>query len=140
VTLSSPAGSTTGGDFRFTCPQALAPCKVSLGAAVITDRSGDADLYPRRLIHKQDGGDAPMSYCEYADGANNSGALSPIKRVPTLDDANEAMQEPLTMGIEGSLGCGSTQEYTSTVDEIWVPAGPNGASAYYDVSTTVTFR
>ena len=139
MTLGSPAGSTTGGDFRFTCAPALAPCKVSLGAAVITDRPGDADLYPRLLIYKQGGIDAPMTYCEYADGANNSGALSPIERVPTLDEANAAMEEPLTLGIGGSLDCGSTQTYTSTVTEIWVPAAGT-SSAYYDVSTTVTFR
>ena len=93
------------------------------------------------MIHKQDGGGAPMSYCEYADGANNSGALSPIKRVPTLEDANEAMREPLTMGVGGSLDCGSTQPPATTVKEIWVPAATNGtSSAYYDVWATVTFR
>ena len=34
ASLGSPAGTTTGGHFRFTCTPSQAPCKVSLGAAV----------------------------------------------------------------------------------------------------------
>ena len=77
VTLGSPAGSTTGGQFRFSCSQAQAPCKVSLGAAVISAISGDAILYPRLLIHKQDGDSVPITFCEYADGANNNLGVRP---------------------------------------------------------------
>ena len=38
--LGSPVGSTTGGQFRFTCTQAQAPCKISWGAAVISSGPG----------------------------------------------------------------------------------------------------
>ena len=143
VTLGSPAGSTTGGAFRFSCSQAQAPCKVSLGAAVISDSSGEAILYPRLLIHKQNGDSVPITFCEYADGANNNLGIDRIRRVPTLSDAIVAMQEPLDMGIGGSLDCGSTQPYppNGTVNEIWVPAASNGTeTAFYDVSATLTFR
>ena len=143
ATLGSPAGTTTGGAFRFSCSQAQAPCKVSLGAAVISERSGEAILYPRLLIHKQNGDSVPITFCEYADGANNNLGIDRIRRVPTLGDAIVAMQEPLDMGIGGSLDCGSTQPYppNGTVDEIWVPAASNGTeTAFYDVSATLTFR
>jgi hypothetical protein len=142
--LGSPAGTTMGGDFRFTCSPAQAPCKISYGAAVISDhRSGTTLVHPRLLIHKQDGGGAPITYCEYADGANNSAGLAQIPRVPTLGDAASAMQTPLSMGIGGSLDCGSTQppSPTGTVTEIWVPAASNGTStAFYDVAATFTTR
>ncbi len=70
---AGPAGTTTGGTFRFTCNTAnLAPCKISYGAAVISDQSGNAAIHPRLLIYKQ-ADVAPMSYCEYADGADNQG-------------------------------------------------------------------
>ncbi len=70
---AGPAGTTTGGTFRFTCGTAnLAPCKISYGAAVISDQSGNAAIHPRLLIYKQ-ADVAPMSYCEYADGADNQG-------------------------------------------------------------------
>ena len=143
ATLGSPAGTTTGGAFRFSCSQAQAPCKVSLGAAVISERSGEAILYPRLLIHKQNGDSVPITFCEYADGANNNLGIDRIRRVPTLGDAIVAMQEPLEMGIGGSLDCGSTQPYppNGTVREIWVPAASNGTeTAFYDVSATLTFR
>ena len=84
VTLGSPAGSTTGGAFRFSCSQAQAPCKVSLGAAVISESSGDAILYPRLLIHKQNGDSVPITFCEYADGANNNLGVHRISRVADL--------------------------------------------------------
>ena len=45
--LGSPAGSTTGGSFRFTCTPAQAPCKISYGAAVISNGSGDAAVSTR---------------------------------------------------------------------------------------------
>ena len=66
-------------------------------------------VYPRLLIHKQaDLANAPITFCEYADGANNNAGLAAIPRVPTLADAVTAMQTPLSMGIGGSLDCGST--------------------------------
>ena len=35
--LGSPAGTTTGGVFRFSCSAAHAPCKISYGAAVVSN-------------------------------------------------------------------------------------------------------
>src|SRR5262245_10841522 len=46
VALGSPVGTTTGGDFRFTCSPP-GPCKISYGAAVISDQSGNALVHPR---------------------------------------------------------------------------------------------
>src|SRR6478735_1484186 len=53
VALGSPAGTTTGGDFRFTCTPAQVTCKISFGAAVISNRSDNATIFPRLLIYKQ---------------------------------------------------------------------------------------
>ena len=36
-----PAGTTTSGNFRFSCSANQAPCKISYGAAVISDQSGN---------------------------------------------------------------------------------------------------
>ncbi len=141
VALGSPVGTTTGGDFRFTCSAAQAPCKISYGAAVISDQSGNALVHPRLLIHKQSGAivNAPIEFCEYADGANNNAGLAQIPRVPSLQDAVSALQTPLSMGIGGSLDCGSAQTYAPEVTEIWVPAATATDPAYYDVAATFAF-
>jgi hypothetical protein len=138
--LGSPAGTSTGGDFRFTCTPAQAPCKVSWGAAVITTRTGNASVYPRLLIHKQaDLANAPMTFCEYADGATNGAGVAPASRVPSLAAALTAMQTPRSMGIGSSLDCGSSQTFSPEVTEIWVPAASAVDTAFYDVSATFTF-
>jgi hypothetical protein len=146
VALGSPVGTTTGGDFRFSCSAAQAPCKISFGAAVISDQSGNALVHPRLLIHKESGAipndgppDAPVEFCEYADGANNNAGLAQIPRVPSLAGAVTAMQTPLNMGIGGSLDCDSTQPYTPAVTEIWVPAATATDPSYYDVGATFAF-
>ena len=54
VALGSPAGTTTSGTFRFTCTPAQAPCKISFGAAVISDQSGD-DGGPPEAVDPQAG-------------------------------------------------------------------------------------
>ena len=52
--LGSPAGTTTGGVFRFSCSAAQAPCKISYGAAVVSDQStANATIHPRLLINKR---------------------------------------------------------------------------------------
>jgi hypothetical protein len=132
--LGSPAGTTTGGVFRFSCSGAQAPCKISYGAAVVSHQStANSVIHPRLVIHKNLGG--PMLSCEYADGANNNAGLAVIPRVPTLADAVVAMQTPLTMGIGGSLDCDSGQPFPpdGVVTEIWVPEG------FYDVWATFAF-
>ena len=136
--LGSPAGTTTGGVFRFSCSAAQAPCKISYGAAVVSQQStANAAIHPRLLINKN-----TSTFCENADGANNNAGLAQIPRVPTLADAVVAMQTPLTMGIGGTLDCGSTQPFPpdGVTTEIWVPAASNGTStAFYDVWTTFGF-
>ena len=144
-TLIAPnGGSTTAGQFRFSCSAAQAPCKVSLGAAVISSQTGTANFFPRITIHKVDGAaaaPAPLTFCENADGANNNLGFDQVARVATLAEALVAMQTPLTMGIGGSLDCGAGQPYTPSVTEIWVPAGSNGtAPAQYDVWVSLAFE
>ena len=129
--LGSPAGTTTGGVFRFSCSAAQAPCKISYGAAVVSNQStANATIHPRLLINKN-----TSTFCENADGANNNAGLAQIPRVPTLADAVVAMQTPLLMGIGGSLDCGSGQPFppNGVVTQIWVPEG------FYDVWSTFQF-
>ena len=81
VALGSPAGTTTGGTFRFTCTPAQAPCKISFGAAVISTSRVLTVVHPRLLIHKNPNtapADTPITFCEYADGANNNAGLDTI--------------------------------------------------------------
>ena len=134
VPIGSTVGSTTGGHFRFTCSAAQAPCKISIGAAVISSSSSsNAFFFPRLLIQKQDGGGAPMTFCEYADGSFNNVPVAQIPRVPTLAAALTSTQTPRSMGV-GSLDCGASQPGASPVTEIWVPAASTGgAPAGYDV-------
>jgi hypothetical protein len=132
VELGSPVGTSTGGQFRFTCTAAQSPCRVSLKAAVLSARSGEALVYPRVLIHRQDSGSSPMTYCEYANGGVNR-----VSRVELGTGADE-IRETLTMNIGGSLDCGSNQPYRQRVDEIWVTNGSTD-TAHYDVWTTVNF-
>jgi hypothetical protein len=141
VALGSPAGTTTGGDFRFSCSAAQAPCEISFGAAVISAQSGNALVHPRLLIHKEDGPGAPITFCEYADGANNNAGLAQIPRVPTLADAVTAMQTPLSMGIGGTADCVTgSPPAPPEVTVISVPAASNGTStAFYDVGATFAF-
>jgi hypothetical protein len=136
VPLGSPAGSSTGGSFRFSCSPAQAPCKVSLGAAVIADRTGKATVVPRVLIHKEDGPGAPITFCESAEGG-----LSRIARVPTLRAATRALRTRLTIDVGGTLDCGAGQALSPRVKDIWVPGASNGAStAFYDVAVTLLFK
>jgi len=140
-TLGSPAGTTMGGAFRFSCSPAQSPCKISYGAAVISDQPGNSFVHPRLLIHKESGAiaNAPTEFCEYADGANNNAGLAQIPRMPSLGDDATALRTPLSMGIGGSLDCGSAQPYTPEVTEIWVPAATTTDPAFYDVAATFAF-
>ena len=103
---------------------------------MISDQSGNAVVHPRLLIMRQDATTgAPSTYCEYADGANNTAGLDQIPRVPTLTDAAPATRTALNMGIGGSLDCnaGQAQPADGVVTEIWVPEG------LYNVSATFAF-
>jgi hypothetical protein len=140
ATMGSPIGTTTGGQVRFTCSPAQAPCKVSIAAAVLSGKDGSALVHARVLIYKQDGPSAPESYCEYADASTNSGTPAAIDRVP-LDTRLISINDPLNMGIGGSLDCGAGQTYRPSVKEIEVPAASDGSStASYDVWATFGFK
>ncbi len=119
TTLGSPYGDSTAGSFRFTCSAAHVTCKVSVEAL----GPDGWTVWPRILIHKQDINGGPSTYCEYGDGATNNQAF-------------EAVDAPLTLGIGGSLDCpGTTQAYPAggTASYIEVPVG------YYDVQASFTF-
>lgn len=137
VTLGSPVGTSTGGSFRFTCSPAQSPCKISVGAAVLSSESGQSVVYPRLLIHRQDGSlpSAPSTLCEYADGALNRIAREPLRTA--VDD----IREPLTMHVGGSFDCGNTGQpgEPGRVREIWVTSVDAVNPAYYDVWTTLNF-
>jgi hypothetical protein len=60
--------------------------------------------------------------------------------VPSLQDAVTPLRTPLSMGIGGSLDCGSAQPYTPEVTEIWVPAATATDDAFYDVAATFAFN
>ena len=136
--LGSPAGTTTGGDFRFTCTPAQAPCKISFGAAVISNQTGNAAVYPRLLIHKQaDLANAPITFCEYADGANNNAGLAADTARADVGgrrdrDANASQHGDRRVARLWHHG----QPYTPAVTEIWVPA----ASASIAPSSTWRWR
>ena len=133
TTVGSPVGDSTGGTFRFTCSDAQAPCKVSASAAVLSGSSGGAHVYPRILIQTESLGGGPQTYCEYADGADNSNDADAISRVPSSTAPSSF--PALSLGIGGSLDCSAGQTYPAggVVQEIWVPAG------YYDVFSTFVF-
>ena len=139
VPLGTPGGTTTSGQFRFSCAANQAPCKVSLGAAVISPSkpSGTLGFVARVTIHKEDGPNAAIHICEYADGPPGS-----VNRVPNLAAAETDMQTPRNLAIGGTLDCGSTQTRPASgvVKDIWVPAASNGTStAFYDVWVTVGY-
>ncbi len=123
TTIGSPVGDSTGGTFRFTCSTTNAPCEVSLQA--YATESG-VTMYPRLLLYREDyNSGGPESYCEYGDGTDNNGGVA------TLGTSASAV----TLGIGGSLDCGSSQVYPpdGVASEIEVPEG------YYDVLSSFTF-
>ena len=124
TSLGSPVGDTASGTFRFTCSTVNAPCVVS--AQAYTTDSGTVTLYPRILIYKSDINTGQVSgQCEYADGTDNNGGQATLTQTAA----------PITLGIGGTLDCGSSQAYppNGVASEIDVPAG------YYDVFSTFTF-
>ena len=137
VELGSPVGSTTGGHFRFSCTQEHGTCKVSLGAAVLSKGSGRAVVHPQILIQREDATSpgTPMTFCEHVDGDANL-----ISRVPLRTAVGE-IRRRLTLDAGSSFDCdGGQTGRPARADEIWVPTGSPGATAYYDVWTTLTFR
>lgn len=128
--LGSPVGDTTGGVFRFTCSTANAPCKVSVGAAVLSDSAGGAQVYPRVLIYRQDyNSGGPEVYCEYGDGSTGSAPLALAKQASSATPA----YAPVPLNIGGSADCSGPDPTAGDVNQITVPAG------YYDVHSTFAF-
>ena len=81
-----------------------------------------------------------MSFCEFADGANNNLGIDQVPRVPTLQEARTATQTAREMGVGGTLDCEGGADAPPAVTEIVVPAASNGVStAFYDVWATFTF-
>lgn len=115
TTLGGPVGDTTGGNFRFTCNVAQAPCTVSLTGAAT---SGGVTVYPRVNIQTQSLNGGPQTECEYGDGPT-SGTLT-------------GSPSPLTVHIGGSDDCGLNGP-AGALNQITVPAG------YYDVTSTFQF-
>jgi len=123
--LGSPVGDTTGGAFRFTCSTANAPCRVSIGAAVLSNAPDAVGVYPRVLIQRQDLNAGAQYYCEYGDGGVTAVASQASTSLPTYT--------PVSVHIGGSADCGGPVPTAGLIPEITVPAG------YYDVLTTFTF-
>jgi len=126
TTLGSPApfGDNASGVVRFSCSDAQAPCKLNVNALAT---AAGYKVYPRLVISKEnfDTG-APLGNCEYADGTDNSGGSAAV--TGTAAD--------ITLGIGGSLDCGSAQTYPvdGVATELWVPKGR------YNVDYTFYFK
>jgi hypothetical protein len=129
--LGSPVGDTTGGDFRFTCTAAQAPCQVAVKAAVLSDSAGAERFYPRVNISKDgtpDTAPQPRTYCEYADG--------PLSSLTRQSKSSSPTYTPITVNIGGTADCFDTSQATTgngDVATITVPAG------YYNVTSTFVF-
>ena len=112
---------------------------------MISDKSGDAVVFPRLLIHKESGA-IPNNGLRMLPSSSASTQTAPrrltrIPRVRTLREAEDAMDTPLSMSV-GSLDCDSTQADpppAGVVDEIEVPAATAIDSAFYDVAATFAF-
>lgn len=132
--LGSPVGDTTGGAFRFTCTTAHAPCKVSIGAAVLSHIPGTAGVYPRVLMQIQSyttGG--PQTYCEYADGSFHPTTPDGVTALTTQTPTSTPVYTPVPIHIGGSADCKGPDPTPGLISEITVGPG------YYDVFSTFTF-
>lgn len=141
TTLGSPLGAdltngvggdTTGGAFRFTCRDTHAVCKVSVAAAVLSNKAGEqVYVYPRVLIQKQDYFTAgPQQYCEYGDGSDGAAPKLVLSQKSTATPVYTAMK----VNIGGSADCSGPDPTAGDVAVITVGPG------YYDVFTTFVFK
>lgn len=131
--LGSPVGDTTGGTLRFTCSAANAPCRVSLGAAILSNGLGAGGIYPRVMIQRQDLSAGFQKYCEYGDGSFSP--ATPNGQAPLTVQAMSGTPTytPVGIHIGGSADCGGPVPTAGFIPEITVPAG------YYDVISTFQF-
>ena len=79
-----------------------------------------------------------MTYCEYADGANNRLGAARVQRVPSLRDAISAMREPQGLGIGGSLDCGATSHTPRRSRDLGSRPSDGVSDNFYDVWVTLT--
>jgi len=126
TTLGSPApfGDNASGVVRFSCSEVQAPCKLNVNALAT---AAGYKVYPRLVISKEDyDTGAPLGNCEYADGTDNNGGSAAV--TGTAAD--------ITLGIGGSLDCGSAQTYpvNGVATELWFPKGR------YNVDYTFYFK
>ena len=82
-----PMATTTSGHFRFSCSAAQAPCKVSLGAAVISPEGGTTQVVPEAHDPQAVRRRHADELCEYADGANNTVGFAEVSKVATASEA-----------------------------------------------------
>ena len=108
---------------------------------MISNQSGNTAVHPRLLIHKQaDLANAPITFCEYADGANNNAGLDTDIARGDVADAVTAMIRLSAWGSEGrSIVAAPSRPDRGAVTEIWVPAASAVDSAFYDVAATFAF-
>jgi len=127
TTLGSPAllGDNASGVVRFSCSDAQAPCKLNVNALAT---AAGYKVYPRLVISKEDyDTGAPLGNCEYGDGVDNA---------PSYSTALTGTAADITLGIGGSLDCGSAQTYPvdGVATELWFPKGR------YNVDYTFYFK
>lgn len=123
--LGSPVGDMASGTVRFTCKLA-AGCDVSLKA--YPTATGET-IYPRIVLEKEDNTTGGKLTCEYADGADNDGAVFALTGTATT----------VPLGIGSTADCGGSQTtVTGPVTSINVP-GSAGQGIHYDAFVTLTF-
>ena len=129
--LGSPAGTTTGGVFRFSCSAAQAPCKISYGAAVVSNQStANAMIHPRLLINKN-----TMHLLRERGRRQQQRGARPDTASADAGGRRGGNANASHHGDRGSLDCGSGQPFppNGVATEIWVPEG------FYDVWGTFAF-
>ena len=132
TTLDALLGGTTGGTFRFTCTAAQAPCAIAAEAAVISDKTGTENLYPRLSVSvdgTQETAPQPRFYCEYADGSTGGGYALLTKQPRT----STPTYTPVPVNIGGTADCFASPQPGGDVVSIQVPEG------YYNVTSTFVF-
>ena len=135
VPLLAP-GSTTGGQFRFSCSAAQQPCKVSLGAAVISSETGTTGFYPRLLIHRRLRRAHVLlrvrRRSQQQSGLCSSTACADRWRTPLARLRRPGALSPWASAPRSTVGP-AQPEPDGVVTEILVPAG------LYDVWATLAF-
>jgi hypothetical protein len=135
---SNDSGSNvTSGVFRLTCKDVADGCNIQLRAYATAP---GYLLYPRILIFQQVGANVnadPENYDEYGDGANNTGATSPLSAAASEPLTKTAAPVPVGYGLTFDTG-GNNPGSPNGATVLNVP-GLSGVGAQYDIFTTWTF-